>query len=620
MAPPPIKNPYNPADALDDIPGLAYALELFLSSKMLESERYCNESDPLKERLYFGTGYAVIQCVKALMSYEDEDLLAAIQHAKHGVALATAHRRKAPFIGTRLAGYVISGGAHSSSVEWIREMTPLERHAELVYAESLFEKSLLGIVYSGDWLAFLKEILNMRTTMNIYRQLNRFLEVVDAEYAASEPDIDPHFRSGVYLGVGATHLMLSMMPPRLLSVIELFGYKGDRHKGLALLMRAGGWVSGEPEPHVGVASEGIRRSICDIALLLFHLVFSAFTFDGVDVPLANNVLNWNLKRYPHGVFFLFGAGRMALIHGRPAEAIEYYAKAMNVQSQYRNLHHISYWEMAICHLALCDPVASLRCWTKLERESTWSKAIYTYGMAVCMLESGGASRLDEVADLMQRVPELRQRIAGKSIPLEKFVARKARKFISQGRRLCLPTLEIAYLWQAIPHAPPDILTGKMLPEVRRALAALGSPTVKKSKTKVEGYWDDVCLARFLEGVCLRYVAYPDPETDVPQGDIGPALADAGAQAKAAFEAVFTHGPKIELDHHIVYFAHFEYGRLLACQGDAKGAREHFELVLSGKPLEVNPASGHKGKYSMENLLIVRTHSAVDALDSGRLRL
>jgi len=40
--------------------------------------------------------------------------------------------------------------------------------------------------------------------------------------------------------------------------------------------------------------------------------------------------------------------------------------------------------------------------------------------------------------------------------------------------------------------------------------------VKKRKElgpeKYEGgadeYWDDLCLARFLEGVCLRFVAYP----------------------------------------------------------------------------------------------------------------
>jgi hypothetical protein len=30
--------------------------------------------------------------------------------------------------------------------------------------------------------------------------------------------------------------------------------------------------------------------------------------------------------------------------------------------------------------------------------------------------------------------------------------------------------------------------------------------------------------------------------------------EAAAGAKAAFEAVFEHGPKIELDHHMVYHA------------------------------------------------------------------
>ena len=36
-------------------------------------------------------------------------------------------------------------------------MTEVERHAELLYAEGMFEKAILSIVYSGDWLAFIKE-------------------------------------------------------------------------------------------------------------------------------------------------------------------------------------------------------------------------------------------------------------------------------------------------------------------------------------------------------------------------------------------------------------------------------------------------------------------------------
>ena len=40
------------------------------------------------------------------------------------------------------------------------------------------------------------------------------------------------------------------------------------------------------------------------------------------------------------------------------------------------------------------------------------------------------------------------------------------------------------------------------------------------------------------------------------------------------------------------FVDFEYGRLLACMGDKEGARVQLDLLLSGKPLEVN-AAGRK---------------------------
>jgi hypothetical protein len=51
--PPSVKAPYAAKDALGDIPGVSYALELFLASKMVESEDYCNESDPKKYVLFF---------------------------------------------------------------------------------------------------------------------------------------------------------------------------------------------------------------------------------------------------------------------------------------------------------------------------------------------------------------------------------------------------------------------------------------------------------------------------------------------------------------------------------------------------------------------------------------
>ena len=46
--PPNSKGPYTQDKALEDLPGIAYALHLFLASHMLESEEYCNKADPTK--------------------------------------------------------------------------------------------------------------------------------------------------------------------------------------------------------------------------------------------------------------------------------------------------------------------------------------------------------------------------------------------------------------------------------------------------------------------------------------------------------------------------------------------------------------------------------------------
>ena len=70
---------------------------------------------------------------------------------------------------------------------------------------------------------------------------------------------------------------------------------------------------------------------------------------------------------------------------------------------------------------------------RLARESLWSPCIYTYFKAAlyCQLPQLTHEESEELHDLMKNVPNLKQRIAGKSIPMEKYAIKKAEKFFNQ---------------------------------------------------------------------------------------------------------------------------------------------------------------------------------------------
>lgn len=157
------------------------------------------------------------------------------------------------------------------------------------------------IGFEQDWLQFIKEAINMRACIGLFKAMYAYLEAVDAESPSTpglqssatflsqttpttpktpslsrsqsasnlktkttqDDEIDEDFRSGVYLGMGVTHLVLSLLPGRLVPILELFGYKGERKVALELLEKSGGWKRGVREPGVSREKEGLRRSLCE---------------------------------------------------------------------------------------------------------------------------------------------------------------------------------------------------------------------------------------------------------------------------------------------------------------------------------------------------------------------
>lgn len=83
--------------------------------------------------------------------------------------------------------------------------------------------------------------------------------------------------------------------------MTVFGFTGDETYALTTLKKAGRWEVGKKEPGMKTEEEGIRRQVCDMALLTHFLVIASYLpVGGVDIPMASNILHFNLDRYPNG--------------------------------------------------------------------------------------------------------------------------------------------------------------------------------------------------------------------------------------------------------------------------------------------------------------------------------
>ncbi|KAF4025355.1 hypothetical protein G4228_017400 [Cervus hanglu yarkandensis] len=185
---------------------------------------------------------------------------------------------------------------------------------------------------------------------------------------------------------------------------------------------------------------------------------------------------------------------------------------------------------------------------------------------------------EDVVTLFRQVDGLKQRIAGKSIPTEKFAVRKARRYspsLSAPVKLVLPALEMMYVWNGFPLVSKrKDLSENLLVTVEKAEAAL------QSENSSDYSVDDDCLVKLLKGCCLKNLQRP-------------------LQAELCFNHVVQSEKLLKYDHYLVPFTLFELAFLYKNQG---------EIDKAIKVLET--ARNNYKDYSLESRLHFRIQAAL----------
>jgi uncharacterized protein YunC (DUF1805 family) len=116
-----------------------------------------------------------------------------------------------------------------------------------------------------------------------------------------------------------------------------------------------------------------------------------------------------------------------------------------------------------------------------------------------------ASEQRSIEQLMREAPTYKQRIAGKSLPMEKFAVRKTERYFAQGGYLVVPALELMYVWNMFKMLRKSFtLADNVLKMIELNLVELNNGSQKGSRFDVENR----ALLLLLKGACLRHMKSP----------------------------------------------------------------------------------------------------------------
>ncbi|XP_038408360.1 tetratricopeptide repeat protein 39B isoform X3 [Canis lupus baileyi] len=475
----------------------AVALNLFLSNKFTDALELLRPW--AKESMYHALGYSTIVVLQAVMTFEQQDIQNGISAMKDALQTCQKYRKKCTVVESFSS--LLSRGS-------LEQLTEEEMHAEICYAECLLQKAALTFVQDENMINFIKGGLKIRTSYQIYKECLSILHVIQKN--KGEQQFFYEFEGGVKLGIGAFNLMLSLLPARIIRLLEFIGFSGNR-----------------------------------------------------------------------GSLMLFYHARIELLKGNVEEAQEIFRKCISVQEEWKQFHHLCYWELMWIYVFQQNWMKAYYYSDLLCKESKWSKATYVFLKAAILSmlpEEDVVATKEDVVTLFRQVDSLKQRIAGKSIPTEKFAVRKSRRYsasLPAPVKLIVPALEMMYVWNGFPVVSKrKDLSENLLVTVEKAEAALQNENISDYSV------DDECLVKLLKGCCLKNLQRP-------------------LQAELCFNHVIQSEKLLKYDHYLVPFTLFELAFLYKSQG---------EIDKAIKTLET--ARNNYKDYSMESRLHFRIQAAL----------
>lgn len=434
-------------------------------------------------------GKANFLILKAIVTLDPEEIETALKACQEAIDSCHEARRK-----------------QSWFTSWFwkpdpNDYTDEEIHAELGYAETTILMALLICISERTIIGLVRAGFKMQTSMGSFLECRRILKQ-RSQYVSENSKA--HFESGVRMGIGAYNVITSHLPDRILRLVSFMGMGGNRSYGLRQAEKA------------AFMEKGIRAPLAGLGLLGYHIKVEFLLGLGeVNFEYVNKLIEHMSKRIEGSALLTIFNGMYEEALGHPNEAIVHYEAAMERIKFWVQAHHGCHWLMLWCF-------AVQRKWDEctvktklLLDECRWSPATFNYMYSMFLYmdqeQKHGSQNPDkfdpevkaQISHMMGLVPQLRHRIAGKTVHLEKLVELRSYLYFNEGETMLLPILDLFYLWNIFPMIQKNpTLLEPFLKDIEDNLEVY--PSSCEESVRHRYYY-----LTFYKGVCLRYMGQMD---------------------------------------------------------------------------------------------------------------
>ena len=418
-------------------------------------------------------------------------------------------------------------------------------HAELCFAEITAFHAALLIANDRSISGAIKAAMKLRTCHNTYLECK---DILKNRKNWSSQEMKDHFESGVLLGLGLFGLGVSYFPSKMIKLLEIAGFNGNRSSGLSQIMKC------------AQLTHGLRYPVVSLVLSGYYGFADFFYGLGEpDVSVIFSILDHWLPIAPKSLAVQMGLAFKATWQGDFDSACRYYDEYEKGQNLMKAIVYASRWQKMWLYAIRFNWPAAVEQSRYLAENCKWSPSMlyYVHACLLSMLVEQLHSQNDqasarqfkcEMMSSFKKAIKLKRTFGGKRSFHEKLVAAKAKSFLDNPSKIVLVPLDLMYMWNIFIIASRN---SDYLPEMLSLIEEKLKYNTAQNNIEIHAF------LTFMMGVCYEYSNCP-------------------LMAVETFYKVIDLENELIEENHLIPQAYFEIGQIYRRSRDTQQAIQWYK--------------------------------------------